>query len=123
MLSGFEMARGYIEALVGLPKRPLNAESISAYQPQVAKLPLLKLVKDINPNIVPLNDLKPRTDVYYFKKSTKFGSWKNGFVSSADDHIVQIPSSNYLRGRPVRTTREDVRIAPSSTLLQELDEA
>lgn len=81
-----------------------------------------KKVRKRNPNVVSLDDLTPKTPVHYFKNGTKLGSWKKGFISSADNHIVVISYSNFLRGRPVCTAREDVHIAPTSPLLEEFEE-
>lgn len=118
------MARGYTPPLFGLPKRPINSYIISTHQEQVAKQALRKLLKGRNPNVVPLYYLTPGRALYYLKNSTKFRSWKTGFLYSAENHIFTISSSNSLRVRPVRVVREDFHtIVPTSTLLQELDEA
>ena len=83
-------------------------------------LQLLKTTR--NPRTVDPSLLQRNTPVYYFKKGLKFRKWAKGFVREVDLHVVSISSKPTHNGLPIRAAFEDVRIAPRSSLLQELDE-
>lgn len=51
----------------------------------------------------------------------KFGWWEKGYVRSEDEHMLTISSSQSHKGIPIRAAFEDVRLAPTASLLKELD--
>ena len=121
-LSSFEMARGYKPSITGLPKIKLTDDILEAHEEQQARRPLSLLEKSKTPRPVNPSKLSRDDQVYFFKRGPKLGTWEIGYVRSADDQSVSLSSARSHKGKPIRAAYEDVRLAPSSPLLRDLDE-
>jgi hypothetical protein len=63
----------------------------------------------------------PGTSIYFYTKLGKKTSWEPGFVSQALPEYVGVRRQLGSRGAILKIAYEDIRLAPSSSLLQELD--
>ena len=121
-LSSFELARGYRPSICGLPQFPVTSEILAAHEEQVARRAIHIFIRSHMTSSVSRDLLPPRTKVYYFRKITNRGEWQVGFVQKAEDHIVHVCVDKELRSKPSLIAYEDLRLAPESSLLQELDD-
>jgi len=120
-LSSFEMAKGYTPAICGLSQSQFSSELLRAHQEQVARRALHEFIHSRITATVSSDLLPPRTPVYFFFKENKVGTWRSGYVLQAEGHIVNVCTDRELKNKPLQVAYEDVRVVPSSTLLQELD--
>jgi hypothetical protein len=63
----------------------------------------------------------PGTSIYFYTKIGKKTGWEPGFVSQALPEYVGVRRQLGIRGAILKIAYEDILIAPSSSLLQELD--
>lgn len=122
-LSSFEQAKGYSPALRGIPQCLLSKETVKAHYEQVARRSIARFLSSMNPSTIPHTLLQPKTPIYYFVRRTnnKGGTWNLGFVKKCQEQLVMVTNSSSGRGIPRRIALEDVRLAPSTSLLYELD--
>ena len=116
-LSSFEMACGYTPSVVGLPQAKLSAEIITEHNEQVARRALRLLDKSRSPQVLHPEELLRDDPVYYFKRGPKFGSWETAYVRKPQPHFVVLSRRQDHIGKPIGAAYEDVRQAPSSSLL------
>ena len=88
---------------------------------QVARRTLSLLLKSKNSHILSQSVLLPGTAVYFHTKIGKYTGWTPGFVSQALPEYVGVRRQNETRGAILKIAYEDIRLAPHSSLLQELD--
>ena len=74
------------------------------------------------PSLVSKEQLTRDRAVFYFKRDVKFGSWMKAFVRDTQEHLVLLSSKPDHSGLPIKAAYEDIRLIPSTSLLQELDE-
>ena len=120
-LSSFELARGYSPSICGTPQAPVGKKIAEAYREQVARRAIHKLLASPTSNPVPKELLPSKTPVYFFVKGTNKGKWELGFVKRAYDHFVELCRNSKMRGHVLQVAYEDIRLAPKSSLLFELD--
>ena len=121
-LSSFELARGYSPSICGTPQAPVSDALLQAHYEQAARRAIHRLLVSPSNRTQKRDVLIPRTPVYFFEKKGKRGSWNLGFVKRASDHIVEICRSSRLSGKALQVAFEDIRLAPKSSLLYELDQ-
>jgi hypothetical protein len=63
----------------------------------------------------------PGTSIYFYTKLGKKTSWEPGFVYQALPEYIGVRRQLGSRGAILKIAYEDIRLAPSSLLLQELD--
>ena len=73
------------------------------------------------PATLAATDLKKNELVYFFKRSAKFGLWESPYIRDCHLHFAVLSPNQYHIGKPIRAAYEDIRKAPTSPLLQELD--
>jgi hypothetical protein len=88
---------------------------------QVARRTLSLLLKSKNSHLLDRSVLFPGTSIYFYTKINKKKSWEPGFVSQALPEYVGVRRQLESRGAILKIPYEDIRLAPSSSLLQELD--
>jgi hypothetical protein len=88
---------------------------------QVARRTLSLLLKSKNSHLLDRSVLLPGTSIYFYTKLGKKTSWEPGFVSQALSEYVGVWRQLGRRGAVLKIAHEDIRLAPSSSLLQELD--
>ena len=120
-LSSFEVARGYTPPLVGLPQAKLSADLITVHNEQVARRALRLLDKSRSLQVLHPEELLRDDPVYYFKRGPKFGSWETAYARKPQPHFAVLSRRQDHIGKPIRAAHKDVRPAPSSSLLAELD--
>ena len=120
-LSASELAHGYTLSVAGLPQQEVSAYIVVAHQEKVVRRSLHDIFTSRSPRVLSRQLIQPRTPIYFFEKRTKFGVWKRAFVVSAEQHLVQARRTKSNRGRVLKIAYEDVRLAPRSSLLFELD--
>ena len=121
-LSSFEQARGYRPSICGLPQLPVSAEILQAHEEQVARRAIHAFLRSHNTSSISKDLIPPRTKIYYYRKLTNRGEWHVGYVLKAEEHIVYVCTDPQLKSKPSQIAYEDLRLAPSSSLLQELDD-
>ena len=120
-MSSFELARGYTPALVSLPQAKVPSKLLLAYNEQIARRALSLFQKSRVPVTLTAEDLTKNDAVYFFKRSAKFGLWESAYIRDCHPHFAVLSRKQDHAGKPIRAAYEDIRKAPSSPLLQELD--
>jgi hypothetical protein len=120
-LSSFEQARGYQPSLAGLPVGFVTPDLQKAHLEQVARRTLSLLLRSKNSHLLDRSVLLPGTAIYFYTKLGKKTSWAPGFVSQALPEYVGVRRQPGNRGSILKIAYEDIRLAPRSSLLQELD--
>jgi hypothetical protein len=120
-LSSFEQARGYQPSIAGLPVGFVTPDLHKAHLEQVARRTLSLLLKSKNSHILSQSVLLPGTAIYFHTKIGKYTGWTPGFVSQAVPEYVGVRRQPGTRGAILKIAYEDIRLAPHSSLLQELD--
>jgi hypothetical protein len=88
---------------------------------QVARRTLSLLLKSKNSHILSQSVLLPGTAIYLHTKTGKYTGWTHVFVSQAVPEYVGVRRQPGTRGAIMKIAYEDIRLAPHSSLLQELD--
>lgn len=107
--------------MLGIPSSHVTPELLQAHREQAATRALHKLLHSNNCNIVMKEVLKKDDPIWvYYETSSKSKkkSWVKATVVEAQQHRVLARRS--AKGPPLRVAYEDVRIAPTSQLTQEL---
>lgn len=120
-MNSFEFARGYTPYIIGIPKLNMSGSIWKAPKEQVSNRAFGFIQKSHQLNTLSQSNLARSDKVYFFKLRPKFGIWKAAFVRSTTKHLVVISQEKNNIGKTVNAEYEDVRQAPSSILLQELD--
>jgi hypothetical protein len=120
-LSCFEQARGYQPSLAGLPVVFVTTDIEKVQLEQVARRTLSLLLKSKNSHLLNRSVLLPGTSIYFYTKLGKKTSWEPGFVSQALPEYVGVRRKFGSRGAILKIAYEDIRLGPSSSLLQALD--
>lgn len=121
LLSSFELVRGYSPAVLGLPKTVVSQKLINAHKEQVATRALQRLLHSRSHDSPTPDMFQPGADVWVFYNTSKQNEkteWIKAKVVKAERHHLTARRSQ--RGPPMRVAYEDVRLAPRSTLAQEL---
>ena len=122
LASPFELARGFTPSIACFPKSPADETLVIAHREQVARRAIHKLLRSKRNNACLPSAFQKGDKVYFFEKQTKFGKWILGYVQSIEDNCLLISKNKYGSGKKLKVAYEDVRIYPSSVLLQELDD-
>jgi hypothetical protein len=120
-LSSFEQARGYQPSVLGLPQFFINKDLIQAHEEQVSRRILTRILRSREPSLLSRSILAPGTPVYFYVRATKTSSWQSGYVAEALPEYVAVRRQPQARGQTLKIAYEDLRLAPKSSLLQELD--
>lgn len=72
----FELAHGFLPALIGLPQIHVNEGIQNANHEQLIRRALTKLLKSRVPQTVSSIILKKGQPIYFFEKKSKRGTWK-----------------------------------------------
>ena len=117
----FELVRGYIPSIVGLPQSKISDELLQAHQEQCARRALVQVENVRTPKVLSTEELKRDTPVYYLRRVPK-PVWVPAIVRSVEEHIVLLSTSTSHSVKPVLAAFEDIRLRPKSNILQEIDE-
>lgn len=121
-LSSFELSRGYCPQMQGLQNNIVTTELRAAHDEQVARRAIYKLIKSKAPQTLSSPDITRNDKVYFHKRNQQGrGSWFSAFVRKPEDHYVVLSTSLAHAGKDIKAAYEHVRLAPTNTLLQELD--
>lgn len=122
LVSPFELARGFTPSIACFPKSPVDETLVKAHREQVARRAIHKLLRSKRNNACLPTAFQKGDKIYFFEKQTKFGKWILGYVQSVEDSCLLISKNKYGSGKKLTVAYEDVRLYPSSVLLQELDD-
>lgn len=120
-LSSFQLTKGYTPSLLGIQSSRITLELLKAHKEQAATRALQTLLHSKNPNHLQRDVLKAGDPIWvYYETSSqaKQKGWVKATVVDAQEHRVLARRS--MKGPPMRVAYEDVRVAPNSTLTQEL---
>ena len=120
-MSSFELAKGYTPSIIGIPSSRVTPELLQAHREQAATRALQKLLHTKNPSVLQSSILQPGDPVWVFYETSskaKKREWVKSTVVKAEQHRVLARRST--KGPPMRVAYEDIRIAPSSQLTQDL---
>lgn len=122
-LNSFQLARGYMPAIAGLPATILTQDMLDAHIQMSACRAIQRAATSRTPNNVPHLMIKPGDTIYVFYKSTNKSvnvEWITATVMEAKEHFVECRRSQ--KGRPMRVAYEHVRLMPSGDLAKEITE-
>ena len=120
-LSSFEMTRGYVPSVCGLPSSNLATEMIKAHEEQVARRGLAVVINGRTPRTLKPDILEKGTKVYFFRRTPPQPRWIPAFVRDAQEHLALLSTRADHAGKPVRAAYEDIRLAPVNPLLHDVD--
>jgi hypothetical protein len=120
-LSSFEKARGYQPSIAGLPVGFVTPDIHKAHLEQVSSRTLSLLIKSKNSHILSQSVFLAGTAIYFQTKLGKCTGWKPVFVSQALPVYMGVRRQHVTRGAILKIAYEVIRLAPHSSLLQELD--
>lgn len=121
LMSSFELVRGYSPSILGLPRTDVTQDLLNAHKEQVATRALQRLLHSRLPDSPTPEMFAPGDNVWVFYNTSKQNvkpEWVRAKVIQAEQHHLIARRS--LRGPPMRVAYEDVRLAPSGQLAQEL---
>jgi hypothetical protein len=88
---------------------------------QVARRTLSLLLKSKTSHLLDRSVLFPGTSIYFYTRLGRKTSWESGFVFQALPEYVGVLRHLGSRGAILKIAYEDIRLAPSSSILKELD--
>lgn len=123
-LNSFQLSRGYMPAVAGLPSKILTKELFDKYVEMNAYQAIMKAAKIRVPNYIPRSSIKQGDTIYIFYKPTNKSldvKWITATVIDAKEHFVECRRSH--RGPPMRVAYEHVRLVPSNELAKQISES
>ena len=121
LLSSFELVRGYLPSVVGLPSSLVTQELLDAHKEQTAIRKMQRLLHSRAHHSHQPELFNSGDNVWVFYNSSKqneAAEWIKATVITACPHYLEVRRSN--RGPPMRIAYEDVRFAPRGELATEL---
>lgn len=121
IMSAFQMARGYMPSILGIPRSIVSEEILEAHIERESVRALERIMRSKSPDVIDPAQITPGTRVMVFHNSTKHtepNEWVPAVVVSADEHIVTCRRSQ--RGPPMNVSHNDLRIMPSGELTDQL---
>lgn len=120
-MSSFELAPECTPALVSLSQAKVPFQLRIAHNEQMDRGALSLFQNPRVPNILTAGDLSKKDIVYFFKRSAKFGVWESAYARDCHSHFAVLSRKKDHAGKHIRAAYGNIRKAPTSSLLQELD--
>lgn len=102
-LNSFQLVRGYLPGIAGLPPKLLTQEVLDAYTQTSAYRAINAAFKAKDPKHIPSSSISPGDDIFVFHKSTNKSvdiEWIVAKVENVRKHYVECRRST--RGKPMR---------------------
>lgn len=126
ILSSFQLVRGYQPSILGIPATTVPTELLDAHVEQVATRAIQRAMRSRSCTFAPQKAYKPGKALWVWYATTKGNErdeWIKAQVVRTHQHYLEakrIFNGNAARGPTMKPAYEDVRIAPTSPLAQEL---
>lgn len=130
-LNSFQLSRGYMPAVAGLPSKILTLTSkiltkelFDTYFEMNAYRAILKAPKSRVPNYIHRSSIKQGDTIYLFYKPTNKSldvKWVTSTVINAKEHFDECRRSHI--GPPMRVAYEHVRLVPSNEISNKISES
>lgn len=123
-INSFQLARGYMPSIAGLPSKTLTQDRLEAHIQMTASRAIHKAAKSRMPKNFARSMIKEGDKIYVFYKPTNKSlktEWITATVFNPKEHFVECKRSQ--KGRPMRVAYEQVRIVPSNEIAKEILES
>lgn len=122
-LNAFQIARGYLPGIAGIPKKILTTELLNGYTKLSACRAIAAAVLTSNPKAIPISMLKKGDDIYVLYISTNKSidvKWITAKIIDFEEHFVVFLLS--VKGPPMRVAYAHIRLIPTTSLARKTTE-